>query len=494
MSARVVSDFDLWACDHQACVVEFKVQIVEVAFARDACQTRLPFRFGGVTLHETERLTCRVTARSSDGREAVGWSSDLLVPRWFRKDTDATPAQDADELLASVEVAAACFSSQSANTVFGLWRQVLAERIESQPIDQPDLLVRGYGVAVIERALLDASCRLVGMPFADALRADVFGFRPGDVHAQLADWQWQTDLPKPHSEVTVRHTVGMLDRLRIADVDPADRVDDGLPEALDQDLDEYGVSWFKIKIGAGLEQDRARLLDLAAFFAERDLSPQLTLDGNEQYEDIAQLAEVLESVAADRNGRELVSRLAFIEQPLARAHSFDPGRHRGIERVTKFAPLILDEADATPKSFVRALELGYRGVSVKNCKGVFRALCNYGIAKRAADRFQSGEDLTNIGVLSLQQDLVTGAVLGLPHVERNGHHYFRGLDHLPSAVATAALAAHPDLYRRLPVAKGGGVALRIVAGKVNISSALAAVGYGQSLSNYVQSLQVAATS
>jgi hypothetical protein len=316
-----------------------------------------------------------------------------LVPRWFRKDTDATPAQDADELLASVEVAAACFSSQSANTVFGLWRQVLAERIESQPIDQPDLLVRGYGVAIVERALLDASCRLVGMPFAEALRADVFGFRPGDVHEQLANWQWQADLPKPHSQVTVRHTVGMLDRLRIADVDPADRVDDGLPEALDQDIDEYGVNWFKVKIGAGLEQDRARLLDLAAFFAERDLSPQLTLDGNEQYEDIAQLAEVLESVAADRNGRELVSRLAFIEQPLARAHSFDPGRHRGIERVTKFAPLILDEADATPKSFVRALELGYRGVSVKNCKGVFRALCNYGIAKRAADRFQSGEDL-----------------------------------------------------------------------------------------------------
>ena len=65
---------------------------------------------------------------------------------------------------------------------------------------------------------------------------------------------------------------------------------------------------------------------------------------------------------------------------------------------------------------------------------------------------------------------------------------------MPSAVATDALAAHPDLYRRLPAAKGGGVALRIVDGKINITSAVAAVGYGQSLSNYVQSLQVAATS
>jgi len=474
--------------------VELKLQVVEVAFARDACQTRLPFRFGGVTLQETERLTCRVTVRSSDGCEAIGWSSDLLVPRWFRKDTDATPVQDADELLASAELAAACYSSQPASSVFGLWRRVFVERVESQPIGQQDLLVRGYGVAIIERALFDASCRLVGMPFAEALRADVFGFQPGVVHAQLADWRWQSDLPKPHSHVTVRHTVGMLDRLRIADVDPADRVDDGLPEALDQDLDEYGVRYFKVKIGAGFDQDRARLLDLAAFFAERDLSPKLTLDGNEQYEDITQLAEVLESLAADQSGRELLSHLAFIEQPLARAHSFDPVRHRGVERVTKFAPLILDEADADPGSFVRALGLGYRGVSVKNCKGVFRALCNYGIAKRTAEGFQSGEDLTNIGVLSLQQDLVTGAVLGLPHVERNGHHYFRGLDHLPNEIAAEALAAHPDLYRTLPPEKGGGVALRIVDGEIDITSALAAVGYGQSLNNYVQSLQVASTS
>ncbi|MFT7534983.1 MAG: hypothetical protein ACI85K_000934 [Hyphomicrobiaceae bacterium] len=488
------SDFDLAVRGRQARVVETNLQVVEVAFARDACQTRLPFRFGGVTLHSTERLTCRVTARDSEGREATGWSSDLLIPRWFRKDTVATPQQDADELVASAEAAAACYSSLPANTVFGLWRQVLAERIESQPIDQPDLLVRGYGVAMVERALLDASCRLVGMPFAEALRADVFGFRPGEVHAQLADWQWQADLPKPRSHVTVRHTVGMLDRLRIADVDPADRVNDGLPEALDQDIDEYGVAWFKVKIGAGLEQDRARLLDLAAFFAERDLSPELTLDGNEQYQDIAQLADVLDAVAADPKGRKLVSRIAFIEQPLARAHSFDPGRHRGIERVTKYAPLILDEADATPQSFVRALELGYRGVSVKNCKGVFRALCNFGIAKSAAGRFQSGEDLTNVGVLSLQQDLLTGAVLGLPHVERNGHHYFRGLDHLPGEVAANALAAHSDLYRPLSAANGGGVALRIVAGKIDITSVLSAVGYGQSMSNYAQSLQVAATS
>ena len=40
------------------------------------------------------------------------------------------------------------------------------------------------------------------------------------------------------------------------------------------------------------------------------------------------------------------------------------------------------------------------------------------------------------------------ATLGLDHVERNGHHYFRGLSMYPEDLQTAILDAHPDLYRR----------------------------------------------
>ena len=59
----------------------------------------------------------------------------------------------------------------------------------------------------------------------------------------------------------------------------------------------------------------------------------------------------------------------------------------------------------------------------------------------------------------MQGDIATSQVEHqVFHVERNGHHYFRGLDHLPSEVAAEALAAHPDLYRTLPAATGGGVA------------------------------------
>ena len=154
----------------------------------------------------------------------------------------------------------------------------------------------------------------------------------------------------------------------------------------------------------------------------------------------------------------------------------------------RFAPLLVDEADATPRSFERARAVGYRGVSVKNCKGVFRALANFGVCLRDEAWFQSGEDLTNVGVLALQQDLVTQSVLGMPHVERNGHRYLRGLDHLPEPVAQRALGEHSDLYRPL----GTGAAVRIQQGEVRVRSALGAVGYGTAIDDFGVALEVAA--
>ncbi len=464
------------------------VDVQEVAFGRRPCALRLPFRFGGVTLERADTLVCRVTARGPDGAVARGWSADLLAPRWFRKDTDATPAQDADELFASAQAAALALVAQPRASAFGLWRGVMEERVDALPFDRPDQLVRGFGVALLERALLDATCRLVGRPFAQALRAGAFGFCPGDVHGALRGWDWQRDLPTPRERVVVRHTVGMLDPLRRTDLAALDRRCDGLPETLEEDLDAYGGRWLKVKIGAGVDGDRARLLDLAQFCDERGSTLSFSLDGNEQYEDLDEVAELLESVATEPRGARLLAQLAWIEQPLSRSVTFDPVRHRALARVERFAPLLVDEADATPQSFERARAVGYRGVSVKNCKGVFRALANFGVCLRDDAWFQSGEDLTNVGVLALQQDLVTQSVLGMPHVERNGHRYLRGLDHLPEPVAQRALDEHSDLYRPL----GTGAAVRIQQGEVRVRSALDAVGFGTAIDDFGVALEVAA--
>jgi len=62
------------------------------------------------------------------------------------------------------------------------------------------------------------------------------------------------------------------------------------------------------------------------------------------------------------------------------------------------------------------------------------------------------------------------AVLGIKNVERNGHHYFRGLSVFPLELQRLALAEHSDLYHQpehFPT-------LNIHKGKINITSLLQA--------------------
>ena len=49
------------------------------------------------------------------------------------------------------------------------------------------------------------------------------------------------------------------------------------------------------------------------------------------------------------------------------------------------------------------------------------------------DYFMSAEDLTTQAGLSVQQDLALVNLLGIGHVERNGHHYVNGMAALPLA-------------------------------------------------------------
>ena len=71
--------------------------------------------------------------------------------------------------------------------------------------------------------------------------------------------------------------------------------------------------------------------------------------------------------------------------------------------------------------------------------------------------FVSSEDLTCQAGLAVQQDLALGALLGITHAERNGHHYVDGFADTPATEAEAFMAAHPDLYE----SRGGKIRLAI---------------------------------
>ena len=452
-----------------------QVRVVAASFAEVPCIARTPFRFGGVTVHGAPLLHARVRVESVDGRTADGASADLLVPKWFKKDAARTPLQDQGALRGfALDAARACLAERRPQSVFAHSRMLAEVVTKERGGDEEGALERGFGAALLERALIDATCRLARRSFWSALHTDLFGIRLAEIDRELADLDVASLLPDAlPTSVQLRHTVGMLDPLREADV--ADAIDDGEPRSLERYLREHRVRWLKIKVGQGLEPDRERLLAIARLCAELDVDVGITLDGNEQCPSLDAVADLLDATAADALGARLLRKLAHVEQPLPRAITFDEAANRGIERVRAYAPLALDEADALPSSFPRALALGWRGCSIKNCKGVFRGLANAAHAKRFGDAaFVCGEDLTNLPLLALQQDLATMTALGIAHVERNGHHYFRGLDHLPESAQHAALRAHRDLYASR---EDGSVRLAVEDGTLRCGSLLGP-GYG----------------
>ena len=445
------------------------LQVRSVDFSLRACRTRLPFRFGNATLTRADQLLARVEVETTDGRRGRGLAADLLVPRWFDKDPAKPMEQHASELQESARRAGEALLAAGAASLFELWWAAYRARVASVPEDAPDRLVRGFGVALVERAAMDALCRAAGLSFFQALKEDLFGFEPGLVHPALAGWSLPESLPDaPLESVEVRHTVGLADPLQ----EDAEQ-DDGFPRSLEAAVRSYGLACFKVKLSGDRVRDRERLLAIALVLQDGVRGDaRVTVDANEQYSQLSELARLFDELEREPAGRRLLEGLLYVEQPLARECSFERAALADLTRVTERAPLLLDEADTGIEAFPRALERGYRGVSVKNCKGVFRALLNRGLCERAGG-FQSAEDLTTLPVVALQEDLATVAALGLSHVERNGHHYFRGLDHLSADEAREALARHPDLYRPI----GPGAALAIEGGRLRLGS-LQCVGFG----------------
>ena len=140
---------------------------------------------------------------------------------------------------------------------------------------------------------------------------------------------------------------------------------------------------------------------------------------------------------------------------------------------------IVDEADDSYDAFPVARALGYRGISSKSCKGVYKSVINAARAAKwsaaGAKHFIAGEDLTCQAGLAVQQDLALGALIGVTHAERNGHHYVDGFAETPPAEAERFLTAHPDLYaqsggkERTTAASGGHESSPLVSKPIPIS-------------------------
>jgi hypothetical protein len=415
-----------------------RIAVRDIEFFERPVRFVRPFRFGAVVVNAAPQVFVRVEIEiEGQGKgkgTSVGASAEMMVPKWFDKRPQLSTEQTVAELRRSLTIARELYLANSGfETAFALHARCLAAQVEACAGEDIPPLAAAFGPAEIDKAILDALLRGVGVNFFDGMNGNIAGIdarlspdlRDEDITQFLARCQ-RLD------RVALRHTVGLDDQI------------EGKGGVADRH-ENSDARYFKLKLNGDPEADAARLIRIGNELVTLPHAYSATLDANEQYADLAALAALSDRLDRDAALKPISTRLLYVEQPMPR----DISRQSPLGALA-FRDFIIDEADDSYDAFPAARELGYRGISSKSCKGIYKSVIN---AARAGiwstedkQYFITGEDLTCQAGLGVQQDLALGALIGVTHAERNGHHYVDGFAETPAAEARAFLAAHPDLY------------------------------------------------
>jgi L-alanine-DL-glutamate epimerase-like enolase superfamily enzyme len=413
-----------------------RIAVRDIAFFERQVPFAKPFRFGAVTINSAAQVYVRAEIEVEGKGRAVGAGAELMAPKWFDKRSHLSPEQTVAELRRALEIARGLYLSGSGfETAFGLHASRIAAQVEACTAQDIPPLAAIFGPAEIDKAILDALLRATATNFFDGMAQNIAG-----IDARLSRDLGNGDIAqflgrcRRLDRVAIRHTVGLDDKVE---------GEGGVADT----KENSGARYFKLKLNGDPEHDATRLIRIGSELATLSRDYSITLDANEQYADLASLAALADRLDRDGALEPIASKLLYIEQPMPRE------RFAGSPLGTLARrDIIIDEADDCYDAFPAARALGYRGISSKSCKGIYKSILN---ATRAAmwttedERyFVTGEDLTCQAGLGVQQDLALGALIGVTHAERNGHHYVDGFADTPAAEAEAFLSAHPELYIR----------------------------------------------
>ena len=411
-----------------------RIAVRDVSFFERPVPFTKPFRFGAVVINASAQVFVRVEVEVEGKSTSVGASAELMASKWFDKRAHLSPQQTVGELRRSLAIARDLYLSRSEfDTSFAIHAARIAAQVEACAKEDIPPLAAAFGPAEIDKAILDALLRSVGVNFFDGIKENIAGI-DASLSPDLRDEDIAQFLKGRQrlERVAIRHTVGLDDK-----VEGAGGVADTGENA--------GARYFKLKLNGNPENDAARLARIGNELATLPYDYSVTLDANEQYADLAGLSTLVDRLDHDSALTPIATKLLYIEQPMPR----DITRQSPLGALAR-RDFIIDEADDSYDAFAAARALRYRGISSKSCKGIYKSIVN---AARAAKwsaggehYFVTGEDLTCQAGLGVQQDLALGALIGVGHAERNGHHYVDGFADTPAAEAQAFLAAHPDLY------------------------------------------------
>jgi L-alanine-DL-glutamate epimerase-like enolase superfamily enzyme len=408
------------------------VRIAEVIHRFEEFRYRTPYQFGGRTVDRVTILNVDVRVRTAAGKNVWGFGSMTLGNAW------AFPAAPHDAGLGAMIALAAEL------------RDATAGCDESgHPIDlfralEPEYLRRAGRVSR-QRALaspIPKLCTLVvASPFDAAIHdayGKAFGLSSYDTYsAKLMTRDLSHDLgaafkgeyldryvpSTPRAATPVFHSVGASDPLEAGDV--RTRIDDGLPNTLEEWIPRDGLTRFKIKLNGGnLDADVDRILRIDRIVnrvqQERRAAAdwKYLLDFNEGCPNVGYLLDCLRRV---REGSASgFDRILYIEQPTARDLKKD--RANVMHEASRLRPVVIDESLTDLETLLLAREMGYTGVALKACKGQSHAMLMAAAAQKYG-MFLCVQDLTCPGASLIHSAGIAARVPGNAGIEANARQF-----------------------------------------------------------------------
>ena len=407
------------------------IRILEVNHRFEEFHYRAPYQFGGRSVDRVTLLNVHCRVRTGGGKEAWGFGSMTLGNAW------AFPAATQEAGLGAMMALAGELHAQTAACDESGHPVDLFRSLEPQYLRAAREVSRVRGLAVPIPKL----CTLVVASAFDAAVHDAYGkafglscyatygpsFMKHDLSIDLGpafkgEFLDRYIAAAPQPLMAVFHSVGASDPLEAADVRA--RIDDGLPNTLEEWIPRDGLIRFKIKLNGGdLDADFERVVRIdqvvtRAQAARGTADWKYSLDFNEGCPNVAYLLEFLRRLRkATPHGFD---RIVYIEQPTARDLAAD--RANVMQAAARLRPVVIDESLTGLDMLTLAREMGYTGVALKACKGQTQALL-MAAAARKFGMFVCVQDLTCPGASLIHSAGLAARVPGNAGIEANARQF-----------------------------------------------------------------------
>ena len=406
-------------------------RIVEVSHQFEDFQYRAPYQFGGRSVDRVTILNVNCRLRKSDGREAWGFGSMTLGNAW------AFPAATHDAGLGAMKALADALNPITADCdesghPIDLFRVLEPQYIKAAaavsqqqalptPIPKLAMLVVA---SAYDAAIHDAYGKLFALSCYETysarfMRRDLSHDLGADFKGEFLDRYVPS---APRKSTPVFHSVGASDPLEAADV--RKRVDDGLPNTLEEWIPRDGLVCFKMKLNGGdLAADFERVVRIDRVVnrvqpARGVKDWKYLLDFNEGCPNVGYLLEFLRRVKETTPSG--FDRILYIEQPTARDLQKD--RANVMHEAAKLRPVVIDESLTDLETLLLAREMGYTGVALKACKGQSHAMLMAAAAQKFG-MFLCVQDLTCPGASLIHSAGIAARVPGNAGIEANARQF-----------------------------------------------------------------------